>query len=68
MNSEDITDRDYAHAQKVFGELKLKNLSDYHDLYVESNTLLLADVFETSETDVLKYMNLILLLFYPHLD
>ena len=46
MNSEDITDKDYAHAQKVFGELKLKNLSDYHDLYVESDTLLLADVFE----------------------
>ena len=68
LNLEDITDKDYAHAQKVFEELKLKNFGDYHDLYVESNTLLLADVFETLETDVLKYMNLILLLFYPHLD
>ena len=27
-------------------ELELKNLGDYHDLYVQSNTLLLADVFE----------------------
>ena len=26
------------HAQKVFGELKLKNLGDYHDLYVQSET------------------------------
>ena len=43
---EDITDKDYTHAQKVFKELKLKNLGDYHDLYVQSNTLLLADVFE----------------------
>ena len=42
----DITDKDYAHAQKVFGELKLKNLGDYHGLYVQSDTLLLADVFE----------------------
>ena len=41
-----ITDEDYAHAQKVFEELKLKRLGDYHDLYVQSDTLLLADVFE----------------------
>ena len=46
LNIEDITDRDYAHAQKVFEEFKLKNLGDYHDLYVQSDTLLLADVFE----------------------
>ena len=43
---EDITDEDYSHAQKVFEELKLKNIGDYHDLYVQSDTLLLADVFE----------------------
>ena len=46
LNLEDITDKDYAHAQKVFEEFKLKNLSDYHDFYVRSDTLLLADVFE----------------------
>ena len=46
MNLEDITLKDYAHAQKVFQELKLKHLGDYHDLYVQSDTLLLADVFE----------------------
>ena len=34
LNLEDITDKDYAYAQKVFKELKLKNLGDYHDLYV----------------------------------
>ena len=31
---EDITNKDYTNAQKVFKELKQKNLSDYHDLYV----------------------------------
>ena len=46
LNLEDITDKDYAHAQKVFKEFKLKNLGDYHDLFVQSDTLLLADVFE----------------------
>ena len=29
----------------MFKKLKLKNLGDYHDLYVQSDTLLLADVF-----------------------
>ena len=42
----DITDKDNAHAQKVFEEFKLKDLDNYHDLYVQSNTLLLADAFE----------------------
>ena len=46
LNLADITDKDYAHAQKVFKELNLKNLGDYHDLHVQSDTLLLADVFE----------------------
>ena len=46
LNLEDITDKDSAHAQKVFKELKLKSLNDYHDLYVQIDTLLLADVFE----------------------
>ena len=43
---EDITDKDYTQAQKVFKELKLKNLGHYHDLHVQSDTLLVADVFE----------------------
>ena len=43
---EDINDKDYTHAQKVFEDLKLKNLGDYLNLYVQSDTLLLADVFE----------------------
>ena len=34
LNLEDITDKDYAYAQKVFKELKLKHLGDYHDLHV----------------------------------
>ena len=42
----DITDKDYTHAEKVFKVFNLKNVGDYHDLYVQSNTLLFADVFE----------------------
>ena len=43
---EEITDKYYTHTQKVFDELKLNNLGDYHDLYVLGDTLLLANVLE----------------------
>ena len=46
LNMEDITDIDYRHEKKVFKQFKMNNLSNYHDLEVQSDTLLLADVFE----------------------
>ena len=46
LNLEDISNEDYAHAQRVFEVFKIKNLGEYHDLYVQSDTLLLADVYE----------------------
>ena len=46
LNLEDITDKNYEHTQKVWEVFGIKNLGDYHDLYVQSDTLLLADVFE----------------------
>ena len=46
LNMEDITDIDYGYTKRVFKEFKMNNLGDYRDLYVQSDTLLLADVFE----------------------
>ena len=46
LNMENIDDIDYRHGNNVFKIFKLENLGDYHDLYVQSDTLLLADVFE----------------------
>ena len=43
---EDIDEIDYRHGNNVLKSFKLENLGDYHDLYVKSDTLLLADVFE----------------------
>ena len=34
LDIEDITDKDYIHTEKVLKEFELKNLSEYHDLYV----------------------------------
>ena len=46
LDMEDIADADYAHAKRVCKYSEIKNLGEYHDLYVQSDTLLLADVFE----------------------
>ena len=47
LNMEDISEIDYRHALKVFNKFNIKNLGEYHDLYVQSDTILLADVFES---------------------
>ena len=52
LNMEDIID--YRHANNVFKVFKLENLGDYHDLYVQSDTLLLADVFNNFRDMCLK--------------
>ena len=46
IKMENITETDYIHTNNVFKSFKLNNLGDYHDLYVQSDTLLLANVFE----------------------
>ena len=53
LNMEDITDIDYRHAKRVFKIFNKKNISDYNDLYVQSDTLLLA-VFENFRNMCLK--------------
>ena len=46
LNMENIDDIDYRHGNNGFKKFELNNLGEYHDLYVQSDTLLLADVFE----------------------
>ena len=46
LNMEDITDVDYRHGKTVLEYLINKKLGDYHHLYVQSDTLVLADIFE----------------------
>ena len=46
LNKEHITNEDYPHAQKVWDTFDIKNIGEYPDLYVQSDTALLADVLE----------------------
>ena len=46
LNQQHITEVDYKHAQLVWDTFNIKNLGEYHDLYVQSDTLQLDDVFE----------------------
>ena len=46
LNDSNISDEDINHVKNVCNTLKITNLGQYHDLYVQSDTPLLADVFE----------------------
>ena len=58
LNMENIDDIDYRQGNNVFKRFKFKNLGEYHDLYVQSNILLLADVFKNFRNTCLKVYEL----------
>ena len=69
LNMEDITDADYSHAKRVCKDFEIKSSEEYNDFYVQSNTLLSADVFENIRNMCLEiYGLMILLVFFQLLD
>ena len=46
LNMEDIIDADFSHTKRVNKDFEIKNLGEYHDFYVQSDALLLVNVFE----------------------
>ena len=58
LNDQEITDEDYEHSIKIWKEDKIKNLGEYHDLYLKIDVLLLAEIFENFRNVCLKHYEL----------
>ena len=58
LKNEHISDEDYGHAQDVWNTFSLENMGEYHDLYLQSDILLLSDVFENFRKTCLEYYKL----------
>ena len=55
LTDESISDAQYQHAQKVWDTFNMRTMGDFHDLYLKSHILLLADVFENFRKTCLQY-------------
>lgn len=58
LTNDSISQKDYEHAQHVFETCRLNNMGDYHNLYLKTDVLLLADVYENFRDMSQKYYDL----------
>ena len=58
LNDQDITNDEYDHAKMVWKTFKFRNISEYHNLYLANDVLLLTDVFENFRKICLQYYKL----------
>ena len=68
LNMEDITDVDYRHEKIVFKYYNNKNIGDDYDFMFIVIPFYLQMYLRILEVCVFRYMNLILLIFYQHLE
>ena len=64
LNLLGISECDYDHDQRVWRAFKMKNLGNYHDLYLKTDVLLSSNVFETLRTTCLEHYTLYSTHFY----
>ena len=58
LNMSSISEDDYQRAQRVWAEFGIHNLGDYHDLYLKTDVVLLANVFEAFRDTCLRHYSL----------
>ena len=58
LNMEDTSYADYEHAKNVWGVMGVKDMGEYHDIYLKTDVLLLADVFESFRDTCMKHYRL----------
>ena len=58
LNMSNVSEDDYQHAQKVWKEFGIRNLGDYHDLCLQTDVILLANVFEAFRNTCLEHYKL----------
>ena len=58
LNMSLISEDDYQHAQKVCWKFGIRNLGDYHDLYLRTDVIVVADVFEAFRDTCLEHYKL----------
>ena len=54
LNMSGVSDKEYEHTCKVWNEFKIRNMGKYHDLYLKTDTILLANVFESFRSVCMK--------------
>ncbi|XP_066916398.1 uncharacterized protein [Clytia hemisphaerica] len=58
LSEENVSEEDYNHAKNVWNKFEMESLKDYHNLYVLTDVLIMADVFEAFRKNCLQHYQL----------